>query len=68
MKILIIADEQDPYLWSRTGEDHPETDLILSCGDLESAYLQYLVTVFNCPLLYIHGNHDTQYKDRPPDG
>lgn len=68
MKILIIADEEDPYLWSRTRENHPKVDLILSCGDLESTYLQYLVTIYNCPLLYVHGNHDAHYAERPPEG
>ena len=68
MKILAISDEEDPYLWSLGRENHPHVDLILSCGDLESAYLQYLVTIFNCPLLYVHGNHDTHYAERPPEG
>ena len=43
-------------------------DLILSCGDLKSDYLSFLVTVARCPLLYVHGNHDTGYSRRPPLG
>lgn len=68
IRILIISDVEDEYLWSRTRENAPEVDLILSCGDLDPDYLQYLVTMFNCPLLYVHGNHDTKYAVRPPLG
>jgi len=42
-------------------------DLILSCGDLHPEYLEFLVTLANCPLLYVHGNHDDRYG-REPEG
>ncbi len=69
MRILAIGDEESKYLW-----DHYERwklegiDLIISCGDLDPRYLSFLVTFANCPLLYVHGNHDSKYKDIPPDG
>ena len=43
-------------------------DLILSCGDLSARYLSFLVTMARCPLLYVHGNHDTSYNQVPPEG
>ena len=43
-------------------------DLILSAGDLPPAYLSFLVTFSNCPLLYVHGNHDDIYDVKPPEG
>lgn len=32
--------------------------MVLSCGDLPYYYLEYIVTMLNVPLLYVHGNHD----------
>ena len=43
-------------------------DLILSCGDLKASYLTLLATFTHAPLLYVHGNHDTDYQRRPPEG
>lgn len=45
-----------------------EYDLILSAGDLKAEYLSFLVTMARCPVLYVHGNHDTDYATRPPEG
>jgi Icc-related predicted phosphoesterase len=38
---------------------------VLSCGDLPSDYLEYLVSRLDIPLLYVPGNHDPSLK--PPD-
>ena len=45
-----------------------DTDLILSCGDLNPNYLSFLVSCTNLPLLYVHGNHDEKYDQTPPEG
>lgn len=69
MKILAIADEVNKSLWDYFTRDKVEgIDLILSCGDLDPDYLEFLVTMTNCPLLYINGNHDTKYLQHPPEG
>ena len=69
MKILIISDEECPFLWDYyTPGKLDDIDLIISCGDLSSKYLSFLVTMARCPVLYVHGNHDTGYKQNPPDG
>ena len=69
MKILLISDEEDKYLWDyyRPGT-LDGVDLILSAGDLKPDYLSFLVTMARCPLLYVHGNHDERYKKNPPEG
>ena len=69
MKLLLISDEEDCLLWDyyRPGSLRG-TDLILSAGDLRADYLSFLVTVANCPLLYVHGNHDGSYDTHPPEG
>ena len=69
MKILAISDEESPYLWeANAAQKLKQYDLILSCGDLKSDYLSFLVTVAKCPVLYVHGNHDGHYESRPPEG
>lgn len=69
MKILLISDEPDSMLWDYYRPGRLDGyDLILSAGDLEASYLSFLVTMAHAPLLYIHGNHDTSYAVRPPEG
>ena len=69
MKILAIADEEHPGFWDhyRPGK-LAGYDLIVSCGDLKAEYLSFLVTMARCPLLYVHGNHDTHYAKKHPEG
>ena len=69
MRILLISDEECPYLWEHYQPGRLDgIDLILSCGDLSPEYLSFLVTMGRAPVLYVHGNHDTKYKKRPPEG
>ncbi len=69
MKILAVADEENKWIWDCFDrESMKDVNLILSCGDLDPDYLQFLVTMINCPLLYVRGNHDTKYDQRPPLG
>lgn len=69
MKILVVSDEPAPvyYDYYRPGK-LDEFDLILSCGDLSRRYLEFLVTMAHCPLLYVRGNHDDSLIDEPPEG
>ena len=69
MKLLLISDEESKYLWDfyRPG-CLDGIDLILSCGDLKAEYLSFLVTMGRAPLLYVHGNHDGDYVNHPPEG
>ena len=69
MKILVIADDEAKSLWDFYDPERMKgVDLIISCGDLKPAYLEFLVTMTNLPLLYVHGNHDAQYQTQPPLG
>lgn len=69
MKILAIADEESAYYWDFYEKGKLEgIDLIISCGDLEPSYLEFLATFANVPVLYVHGNHDQKYDLHPPDG
>lgn len=69
MKILFLADEESKAYWEYfKKEDFKGIDVIVSCGDLNPSYLSFLTTMVGVPLLYVHGNHDDKYKDRPPEG
>ena len=69
MKILVVADVESKSLWDYfSPEKLEDIDLIISCGDLNSNYLQFLVTFGHCPLLFVRGNHDSGYDRRPPEG
>ena len=69
MKILIVSDEECPALWEYYVPGKlKEYDLIISCGDLKADYLSFLVTMARCPVLYVHGNHDGSYDQKPPEG
>ncbi len=68
MRILAVSDVESKryYEYYKKGS-LDDFDLILSCGDLHPEYLEFLVTMAHCPLLYVHGNHDDRYG-REPDG
>ena len=69
MKILAVADaEAKPFYDCYIPGILRDYDLILSCGDLSPRYLEFLVTMARCPLLYVHGNHDERYGESPPEG
>ena len=69
MKILAVSDEEIPALWDYYVPGRlDDYNLIISCGDLRADYLSFLVTMAHCPVLYVHGNHDTGYASRPPEG
>jgi Icc-related predicted phosphoesterase len=63
IKILAITDQavdslHSPNIVQRFGE----VDLIISCGDLPYDYLDYIVTVLNKPMYFVHGNHDRDFE------
>lgn len=63
MKILSLSDKvvesiNDPSVINRI----EDVDLILSCGDLPYYYLEFVQNVFNVPLYYVHGNHDSEVE------
>lgn len=69
MKILVLADVESKALWDYFDKSKLEgIDLIISCGDLKPAYLSFIVTFTHAPVLYVHGNHDGVYEEKPPEG
>ena len=69
MKILLVSDQESKFIWDHFDASRfVDIDLIISCGDLKSEYLSFLVTMVNKPLLFVHGNHDIEYTRNPPEG
>lgn len=69
MKILAVSDIEAKYYYDYyTPGKLDGFDLILSCGDLHREYLEFLVTMSHCPVLYVPGNHDERFELRPPEG
>ncbi len=69
MKILAVADVESRLLWDHFQSQYLEgIDLILSAGDLSADYLSFLVTMSHVPVIYVPGNHDGGYREKPPEG
>lgn len=69
LKILAVSDVESKFIWDYFDpKAFRGIDLIISCGDLKPEYLSFLVTMIPAPLLYVHGNHDKNYKIKPPLG
>ncbi len=47
---------------------YDDVELVISCGDLPAAYLDFITSVLNVPMFYVRGNHDERYRDDPPGG
>lgn len=69
MKILAVSDKESSYFYDfyKPGK-LKDFDLIIACGDLHKSYLEFLVTMARCPLLYVPGNHDDSFEKNPPEG
>ena len=62
MKILCIADNKDPLIYSHYLKERCKNiDLVLSAGDLDLEYYGYIVSVLNKPLYYVFGNHNLKF-------
>jgi hypothetical protein len=57
MRVLAVADEEDKRLSAAALRAMP-IDLIVSCGDLDFDYLEFLMDAANKPLYFVPGNHD----------
>ena len=71
VKILAVADVVERSLYDdfqKSRWEQAGIELIVSSGDLKPSYLDFLVSVFNVPCLYVRGNHDTTYAESPPGG
>jgi predicted phosphodiesterase len=70
VKILCVSDTVMPQMESAVNlrRHYNDVELIISCGDMPSVYLEFITSVLNVPLFYVRGNHDDNYVTRPPGG
>lgn len=69
VKILAISDVPAKALWDYCSRERlAGIDLILSCGDLPAGYLEHMSNFTAAPILYVHGNHDEDYRRQEPGG
>jgi len=59
MKILSLSDSVVPFIYGpQVKRRFQGAELLLGCGDLPYAYLEYVFDVLNAPLYFVRGNHD----------
>ncbi len=59
MTILAISDHVDPRVYSLNIKPRfNQVDLVISAGDLDLAYCEYVVSCLNKPLYFVFGNHN----------
>ncbi len=70
MKILTVSDNVLAQLENADNltNVYGEAEMLISCGDLPAAYLEYITSTLNLPLLFVRGNHDLFYKEDYPGG
>lgn len=58
-RILAVSDKVEPRIYGPSiTKVAGDVDWIAACGDLPYYYLEYIVSMLNRPLYYVHGNHD----------
>lgn len=63
IRLLAVSDQLDPTLLNRRNREAiGPIDLIVGCGDLDCDDLSFIVDGFNAPLVYVHGNHDSDAR------
>ncbi|MFQ5577531.1 MAG: metallophosphoesterase [Anaerolineae bacterium] len=66
MKALCVSDKVVDWIYSPAILARAtDVDIVFGCGDLPYYYLEYITTVLNAPLYYVHGNHDPEEEYTP---
>jgi Icc-related predicted phosphoesterase len=70
MKILAISDQRLPEMERRDylRQNYSDVSFVISCGDMEVSYLEFITSVLNLPLFFVRGNHDDGYEPGYPGG
>lgn len=70
MKILAVSDVELPQLHNldHLRSRYADVELLVSCGDMPAAYLEFISSALVLPLFYVRGNHDTRYVPPQPGG
>lgn len=61
MKVLFVSDKVVEHLYSSSiAARYGDVELVVGCGDLPYYYLEFLQSMLNTSLTYVHGNHDPE--------
>jgi hypothetical protein len=61
MKILCVADQMDPLVYSSAAKERfGGVDLVLAAGDVPMDYLGFLSSALNRPIYFVFGNHNLE--------
>jgi uncharacterized protein len=59
MKILSLSDKELSFIYSpQVRRRFTDVDLVVGCGDLPYAYLEYVFDALGAELFFVRGNHD----------
>jgi predicted phosphodiesterase len=63
MKILAVSDTHLPHFGNSEflRQQYGDVMALVSCGDLDPDYLDYIASVLSLPLFFVRGNHDHRY-------
>jgi uncharacterized protein len=70
VKILAVSDVELPQMLNADflRKTYADVNLLVSCGDMQAGYLDFIGTVLNLPLFFVRGNHDTRHETPNPGG
>jgi Icc-related predicted phosphoesterase len=61
VKVLFVSDKVVEHIYSPSiATRYKDVDLAVGCGDLPYYYLEFIQSVLNVSLVYVHGNHDPE--------
>ena len=59
MQVLALSDRVLERIYSPDiRQRYPDVELLVGCGDLPYYFLEFMISIFNVPLIYVLGNHD----------
>jgi Icc-related predicted phosphoesterase len=63
VKVLIVSDKVIEHIYSPSiAKRYKDVELVIGCGDLPYYYLEFLQSILNVSLIYVHGNHDPEQE------
>lgn len=70
MKILAVSDNRLPHFTNSEflRQQFSDVQVLVSCGDMDPDYLDFIASVLNLPLYFVRGNHDHHYSESRPGG
>ena len=51
IKILLVSDVEDDYIWEHFDHERfKDIEIVISCGDLKADYLEFLADMIKAPI------------------